>query len=195
MNVRSERMLVSARFSATAQLGRVCKKSVRPPGRGVQGGSLSKKTRLNYPYTCVIFYRIPADLKMPGFRPLNGCFPGQFRPVLSGGLGPSPCSSPGCRFSALRGLPAALRGGGSEAVYVRRFRGPVRPSMRPRWFRVFAPGKFRPGPCRRGSLWAGAARGVPALSGLFVLSWPVLFSPGRRRLSAAAVRAETPFTP
>ena len=47
MNVCSERMLTSARFSATAQLGRVCKKSVRPRGRGVQGGSLSKKTRLN----------------------------------------------------------------------------------------------------------------------------------------------------
>ena len=47
MNVRSERMLASARFSATAQLGRVCKKSVRPPGTGVQGGSLSKKLRLN----------------------------------------------------------------------------------------------------------------------------------------------------
>ena len=37
MNVRSERMSVSARFSDTAQLGRVCKKSVRPSGRGVQG--------------------------------------------------------------------------------------------------------------------------------------------------------------
>ena len=47
MNVRSERMSVSARFADTAQIGRVCKKSVRPPGRGVQGGSLSKKLRLN----------------------------------------------------------------------------------------------------------------------------------------------------
>ena len=44
-----ERMLASARFLATAQLGRVCKKSVRPSGRGVRGGSLSKKLRLNYP--------------------------------------------------------------------------------------------------------------------------------------------------
>ena len=47
MNVRSERMSVSARFADTAQIGRVCKKSVRPSGRGVQGGSLSKKLRLN----------------------------------------------------------------------------------------------------------------------------------------------------
>ena len=47
MNVRSERMSVSARFSDTAQLGRLCKKSVRPSGRGVQGGSLSKKLSLN----------------------------------------------------------------------------------------------------------------------------------------------------
>ena len=47
MNVRSERMSVSARFTDTAQLGRVCKKSVRPSGRGVQGGSLSKKLKLN----------------------------------------------------------------------------------------------------------------------------------------------------
>ena len=49
MNVRSERMLVSARFSATAQLGRVCKKSVRRRFRGVRGGSLSKKSKLNQP--------------------------------------------------------------------------------------------------------------------------------------------------
>ena len=148
MNVRSERMSVSARFSATAQLGRVCKKSVRPSGRGVQGGSLSKKTRLNYPYTCVIFYRIPADLKIPGFRPLNGCFPGRFRPVLSGGLGLSPCSSPGCRFSALMGASGGSSWrrfrGDSEAVSVRRlggccrrFRGPVWPSRRRCLFRVF----------------------------------------------------------
>ena len=47
MNVRSERMSVSARFSDTAQLGRVCKKSVRRDSGGVQGGSLSKKLRLN----------------------------------------------------------------------------------------------------------------------------------------------------
>ena len=47
MNVRSERMSVSARFSDTAQLGRLCKKSVRTSGRGVQGGSLSKKLSLN----------------------------------------------------------------------------------------------------------------------------------------------------
>ena len=56
-----ERMLASARFADTAQLGRVCKKSVRPPGRGVQGGSLSKKLRLNRPQTCVrkVFARFP----------------------------------------------------------------------------------------------------------------------------------------
>ena len=172
MNVRSERMSVSARFSDTAQLGRVCKKSVRPSGRGVQGGSLSKKLSLNCLYTCVIFYRIPADLKMPGFRPRNGCFPGRFRPGPGGGPAWSLHPSPGGRFSALGGLPAALRRGSSEAVYVRRFCRSVRPSMRPRLFRVFAPGKFRPGPCRRGSLWAGAARAFP----LFPPSLPC---PGR----------------
>ena len=42
-----ERMLHFARFADTTQIGRVCKKSVRPSGRGVQGGSLSKKLRLN----------------------------------------------------------------------------------------------------------------------------------------------------
>ena len=113
MNVRSERMSVSARFTDTAQLGRVCKKSVRSSGRGVQGGSLSKKLRLNCLYTCAIFYRIPADLKTRGFRPRNGCFPGRFRPGLSAGPARSLRPSPGSRFSALRGLPAALRGGGS----------------------------------------------------------------------------------
>ena len=70
MNVRSERMSVSARFSDTAQLGRVCKKSVRPSGRGVQGGSLSKKLSLNQPYTCATFYRGPFfALRRPGPRP------------------------------------------------------------------------------------------------------------------------------
>ena len=57
---------------------------------------------------------------MPGFRPRNGCFPGRFRPGLSGGLAWSLHPSPGGRFSAPRGLPAALRRGGPEVV-LRRF--------------------------------------------------------------------------
>ena len=40
MNVRSERMSVSARFSDTAQLGRLCKKSVPAAGEGGTGGVL-----------------------------------------------------------------------------------------------------------------------------------------------------------
>ena len=48
MNVRSERMLSFAVLAATAQLGRLCKKTVPGFSRGVQGGSLSKKLRLNY---------------------------------------------------------------------------------------------------------------------------------------------------
>ena len=130
MNVRSERMSVSARFSDTAQLGRLCKKSVRSSGRGVQGGSLSKKLSLNCLYTCVIFYRISAGLKIPGFRPRNGCFPGGIRPGPGGGPARSLHPSPGGRFSALRGLPAALEGAvlggcgqGGNALYpLTRFR-------------------------------------------------------------------------
>ena len=48
MNVCSERMWHFAVLAATAQIGRVCKKNVRGFRRGVQGGSLSKKLRLNY---------------------------------------------------------------------------------------------------------------------------------------------------
>ena len=40
---------------------------------------------------------------MPGFRPRNGCFPGRFRPGLSGGPARSPRPSRGCRFSARMG--------------------------------------------------------------------------------------------
>ena len=67
-----ERMLASARFSATAQLGRVCKKSVRPPGRGVRGGSLSKKLRLNRPQTGVRKVRGRFPCPWPHFRG-SGC--------------------------------------------------------------------------------------------------------------------------
>ena len=75
MNVRSERMSASARFTDTAQLGRLCKNCVRRRFRGVQGGSLSKKLRLNQPYTCVrkVSARFPCP--WPHFR-------GSRRPVL-----------------------------------------------------------------------------------------------------------------
>ena len=209
MNVRSERMSVSARFSDTAQLGRLCKKSVRPSGRGVQGGSLSKKLSLNCLYTCVIFYRISAGLKIPGFRPRNGCFPDGFRPGPGGGLGLSLHPSPGGRFPALGGLPAALGGrfrGGPGAVYirwfcrsVRGFRGPVRPSMRPRWFRVFAPScSLREGFGRSPIGGVPFGRELPGAFPLFPPSLPCL----GRCCSALAppvicggARAETPLTP
>ena len=187
MNVRSERMLVSARFSDTAQLGRVCKKSVRPSGRGVQGGSLSKKMRLNYPYTCVIFYRISAALKIPGFRPRNGCFQGRFRPGLSGGLGPSLCSAPGCRFSARMGDSGGSWGAGSEGGfrpvlggYVRRFRGPcpvISRSCPAFAAALFVPGfRFRESLCR-GPCWTMSWRERHGAFPPFLLFPPC---PGRR---------------
>ena len=139
---------------------------------------------------------------MPGFRPLNGCFPGRFRSGLSGGPARSLCSSPGCRFSALRGLPAALRGGGS-GVILRQFpsgdwvvaAGDFAVLHGLRGGAVCSgfsfPGKFVPGSMLVDEL-AGAARSVPALSAFSALSWPTLFSPvaaGCLRRLFAACRA------
>ena len=75
MNLCSERMLDSARLGATAQLGRLCKKSVRADSRGVRGGSLSKKLRLNHPQTCVRKVRGRFPGPWPHFR-------GAWHPVL-----------------------------------------------------------------------------------------------------------------
>ena len=96
MNVRSERMSASARFTDTAQLGRLCKNCVRRRFRGVRGGSLSKKLRLNQPYTCVrkVSARFPCP--WPHFR-------GSRRPVLR----PWRRRRPVCTLAA--GYPAPLR--------------------------------------------------------------------------------------
>ena len=112
---------------------------------------------------------------MPGFRPRNGCFPGRFRPGLSGGPAWFLHPSPGGRFSALRG--------GSGAVLRRFMSGDF--AVPSGDFAVLSGLRCRPG-CSgfslRESFGRGPIGGVPfgrELPGAFPLFPPSLPCPGR----------------